>query len=444
VNPNTKLIFGLALVLSGCVAKADQPWSVDRKRAFVEQCLHDTNVFVINVPADTNPHRGMSPDVVKALWDQASRDGTMLYLYPDRLPQGFWSCRQFKKSGPAKTWYPNGQLAVDEQYDNGRLVTGTYYDEAGKLLGEMTNGTGRQLVYYMQRTDSQSVMDCTVTDYRDGLKDGVEVNYSNFAKGEKIIETHYKNGKQDGLQTSWDKGQKIEEANFKDGQLDGFDITWDSSGQTNSLTDYVGGYSNRTTTLFYPDGMKYCEAVYQANEEVSEKNWFTNGMLMSEELHGEKGMTAKSYDYMGGQTGEVTAGDGTLAVVSRGMPGFDVETYRDGKMTADTRLRPHINLVSDDDGLLKPANTATFHLEVIFEEPLKIFSTDLRLPTGVTSDNNLSFTATNFQVIQLKPFELKFPVPYQQWTGDIMADVNLKIEGSSIRFQSVVLHQEKP
>jgi antitoxin component YwqK of YwqJK toxin-antitoxin module len=439
-----KLILCLALVLSGCAAKADQPWSVDRKRAFVEQCLHDTNVFVINVPADTNPHRGMSPDAVKALWDQASQNGTILYLYPDGLPQGFSSNQQFKMNGPAKSWYRNGQLAVDEQYDNGKLVTGTYYDETGKLLGEMTNGTGRQLVYYMQRTGSPSVMDCTVTEYRDGLKDGVEVNYSNFAKGEKIIETHYKNGKQYGLQTSWDKGQKIDEANFKDGQLDGLDITWDSSGQTNSLTDYSGGYSNRTTTLFYPSGGKYRETVYRMNETLSEKDWFTNGVLMSEESFDVKGMMAKSYDYTGSQTGEVAAGDGTLVVVSPGMPGFDVEIYKGGKMVGDKRLRPHINLVLDDDGIVKAANAVTFHLDVISEEPLKTFSADLRLPAGVTSDNNLSFTATNFQVILFKPVEIKFPAPYQQWTGEIIADVNLKIEGSSIRFQSVVLHQEKP
>jgi antitoxin component YwqK of YwqJK toxin-antitoxin module len=439
-----KLILCLALVLSGCAVKADQPWSADKKRAFVEQCLHDTNVFVINVPVDKNPHRGMSPDAVKALWNQTSRNGTMLYLYPDGLPQGFWSNQQFKKNGPAKSWYRNGQLAVDEQYDNGKLVTGTYYDEAGKLLGEMTNGTGRRLVYSMQRTDSKSVMDCTVTDYRNGLKDGLETIYSNFAKGEKNIETHYRNGKQDGLQTSWDKGQKIEESNFKDGQLAGLEVTWDSSGQTNSITDYLDGYSNRTTTLFYPGGVKYREAVYQANEEVSEKNWFTNGLLMSEESHGEKGMMAKSYDYTGNQTGEVVAGDGTLVVVSPDMPGFDVEIYRDGKMIADKRLRPHINLILDDAEISKPANTAIFHLQIISEEPLKTFSADLRLPTGVISDNKLSFTATNFQVVQLKPFELKFPVSYQQWTGDIMADVNLKIEGSSIRFQSVVLHQDKP
>ena len=439
-----KLILCLALVLCGCAAKADQPWSVDKKRAFVEQSLHDTNVFVINVPADVNPHRGMSPDEVKTLWDHASQNGTILFLYPDELPQGFLSSRQFKQNGPAKSWYRNGQLAVDEQYDNGKLVTGSYYDEAGKSLGEMTNGTGRQLVLYMQRTGSPNAIDGSITEYRNGLKDGLQTLYSDFSKREKSSEAHYKNGKQDGMETSWDNGQKISERNFKDGELDGFEITWDSSGKTNSLTDYLGGYSNRMTTLFYQDGGKLRETIYRVNETISEKNWFTNGVLMSEEFHGEKGMTAKSYDYTGSQTGEVTAGDGTLVVVSPGMPGFDVEIYKDGKMVGDKRLRPHINLVSDDDGILKPANAATFHLEVISVEPLKTFSADLRLPAGVTSDNNLSFTATNFQVIQFKPFELKFPVPYQQWAGDIMASVNLKIEGSSIRFQSVVLHQEKP
>ena len=444
---NSKVLLYLALVLSGgwfnCSAFAEA-WSTKEKQAFVEQCLHDTNVFVVNVPAHKNPHRDMAPEQVKALWNHASRDGTMVYLYPDGLPQGFSSYQEFKMNGLAKSWYPNGQLAVDEQYALGKLIFGHYYDEIGKLLGEMTNGTGRQLVYYMQRTGSPSVMDCTVTEYRDGLKNGLETMYSDFAKGEKISEAHYKNGKQDGIETDWDNGQKTSGRNFKAGQLDGLEITWNSSGQTNSLTVYLGGYSNRTTTLFYTAGGKYRETVYRTNEVVSEKDWFTNGVLMSEEFHGEKGMMAKSYDYTGIQTGEVAAGDGTLVVISRGMPGFDVETYKNGKMIGNKRLRSLINLISDDDGIVKSATAATFHLQVISEELLKTFSADLRLPTGVTSNTGLSFTATNFQVIQFKPFELKFPAPYQQWTGDIMADVSLKIDGSSIRYKTIVLHQEKP
>ncbi|HLZ16518.1 MAG TPA: hypothetical protein VKQ08_05735 [Cyclobacteriaceae bacterium] len=231
---------------------------MEKKRAFVEQCLHDTNVFVINVPIDENPHRNMSPEEVNALWEQASRDGTMLYLYPDGLPKGFSSSQQFKPNGPAKSWYPNGQLAVDEKYDHGKLIVGTYYDEDGKFLCAMTNGTGQQLVYFMQRTGSHNAIDCSITEYHDSLKDGVETIYSNFARREKIIETHYKNGKQDGLQITWDKGRKIKETNFRNGLANGLEIVWYPSGQTNGIVHYRDGHLE-ASEKFLPDGTKYHE-----------------------------------------------------------------------------------------------------------------------------------------------------------------------------------------
>jgi antitoxin component YwqK of YwqJK toxin-antitoxin module len=442
----SKLILCLALVLSGILFSFStfaQTWSTEDKRAFVEKCLHDTNTFVLNVPADQNPHRNMPLEEIKVLWDQASRNGTILYLYPDGLPQGFWSSQQFKKNGVAKSWYHNGQLAVDELYEDEKLVAGNYYDEAGRLLGKMTNGTGRQLIYFMQRTGSQNKIDCAITEYRDGLKNGIETDYSDFAKEEKLSEAHYKNGKQNGMETGWDSGHKTSERNFIDGQVD-LEINWNLSGHTNSITNYHGGHTDRTILCFYPDGGKSRESFFRTNELMSEKNWFTNGVLMSEEFHDTKGMRAKSYDFAGRQTGEVVAGNGLLVVAVPGLPGFEIQIYRDGKMTAEKRLRPYIKLVSDEAGDAPSGNVVKFHLEVLSETLLKTFSAELRLPDGVTSTAGLFFTATNVQVSKFKPFEIKFPMPYQKWTGDITADVNLKTEDASLSLQPIVLHREKP
>jgi antitoxin component YwqK of YwqJK toxin-antitoxin module len=441
-----KLILGLALVLSGLVnyqARADQAWSVDKKRVFVEDSLHDTNTFVINISADKNPHRNMSPEEVKALWEQASRNGTVLYLYPDGLPQGFWSSQQYKKHGSAKSWYPNGQLAVDEQYDDGKLVVGTYYDEAGKLLCTMTNGTGRQLTYYMQRTGSRSVMDCAVTDYQDGLKNGVETIYSDFAKGEKISETHYKDGKQDGVEIIWDGGKITSESHFKDGLADGLQISWDSDGRTNYITNFRNGHEEGSSVVFLPDGTKYREVIYRAGEAASEKVWFTNGTLMSEEFHTEKGMMAKSYDFTGKQTGEVIDGNGTLVVARTDVPGFDIQTYTFGQMIEDKHLRLYAKLIPDDSIASTSSNTAAFHFETMSTEPLKTLSANLRLSAGVTSSNS-SFTGTNAYINKFEPFELKFPMPYQEWAGDITADFNMELSNCVIHSQMVVLHREIP
>jgi antitoxin component YwqK of YwqJK toxin-antitoxin module len=444
----SKLLLCLALVLSSAVsnsAEADQTWTVDKKRAFVGQCLHDTNVFVINVPADKNPHRGMLPDEVKARWEQASRNGTILYLYPDGLPQGFFSNRQYQINGPAKSWYPNGQLAVDEQYDQGKLISGAYYDESGKLLGKMTKGTGRRLVWNRQRTGSRFTAECSVTEYRDGLKDGIETIYSDFAKGEKLSESYYKKGKQDGIQTSWDKGRRILETDFKDGLPDGLEIAWSSSGQTNHIGHYRNGRQNGSWITFLSDGTRHGETVYHMGKVSSNMVWFTNGVLMSEEFYTTKGMMARSYDFTGRQTGEVSAGNGTLVVATPALPGFEIEVYRGGKMVDERRLRLYARLVSDDAGISPSAKVVAFHLEVIVtDEPLKTFSAELHLPAGVTSGSKPFFAATNVEFHQFEPFDLKFPVPYQQWAGDISADVNMELPDCSIHSQSVVLHREKP
>lgn len=442
IEPSLCLVLVSAFFCCVYSTKADQAWSSDQKRAFVEQYLANTNAFVVNVPADKNPHRGLSLDAIQALWNQASENGTMVYLYSDGSLQGFYSNQRYKENGPAKRWYPNGQLAVDEEYDHGKLVVGTYYDENGQLLCSMTNGTGRKLGYPMQRTGEPRTVDCIIGEYKDGVENGVETTYSNFAKREKLSESHYKDGKQDGVEVNWYNGKKTSERNFTHGLQDGFEVIWYPSGQTNAISHYRNGKLDGSSVQFLPDGTKYREIVYRTNEVVSEKSWFTNGVLMAELTHGEKGMMAKSYDYTGQQNGEVISGNGTLAVITPGLPGFEIKVYKDGKMVDDRRIRLFAKLVPHDANISPSAQVVPFHLEVFAsDEPLKTFAATLHLPEGVTHGGDLSFTVTNIEFHQFEPFDLKFPVPYQQWTGDITADVRVKLLDCSIQSQTVVLHQ---
>ncbi len=66
----------------------------------------------------------------------------------------------------------------------------------------------------------------------------------------------YKDGKGDGLFTSWyEKGQKEMEGNVKDGKPDGFGASWYENGQKDSEGNYKGG-KLMTVFVWKPNGEK--------------------------------------------------------------------------------------------------------------------------------------------------------------------------------------------
>ena len=72
--------------------------------------------------------------------------------------------------------------------------------------------------------------------------------------GKKKMEGNFKNGKKDGLKTSWyEDGQKRSEDNFKDGKKDGL------------------------TTVWYESGKKKREVNYKDDKSMSAKVWKPNG-----------------------------------------------------------------------------------------------------------------------------------------------------------------------
>ena len=53
-----------------------------------------------------------------------------------------------------------------------------------------------------------------------------------YENGQKSAEWNYKDGKEDGLQTTWyENGQKEMEGNWKDGKEDGLGVEWYENGQ---------------------------------------------------------------------------------------------------------------------------------------------------------------------------------------------------------------------
>jgi antitoxin component YwqK of YwqJK toxin-antitoxin module len=55
------------------------------------------------------------------------------------------------------------------------------------------------------------------------LKKNEEVNVDYWDNGNKTVETHYKNGKKEGLQTGWyESGEKEQEIYFQEGEETNF------------------------------------------------------------------------------------------------------------------------------------------------------------------------------------------------------------------------------
>ena len=67
-----------------------------------------------------------------------------------------------------------------------------------------------------------------------------EVTY--WPNGQKRRESHYKNGKPDGLTISWyENGQKSSEGHYKNGERDGLETHWDKNGQKSSEYHFKNG-----------------------------------------------------------------------------------------------------------------------------------------------------------------------------------------------------------
>ena len=91
-----------------------------------------------------------------------------------------------------------------------------------------------------------------VEELKERLVDGIFITYYKgsdtpytgkifnlYKSGKKEMEANYKDGKPDGLLSSWyEDGQKKLEGNYKDGKLDGLRVWWHENGQKSSEVKY--------------------------------------------------------------------------------------------------------------------------------------------------------------------------------------------------------------
>ena len=95
--------------------------------------------------------------------------------------------------------------------------------------------------------------------------------------GQKKMEGNFKNGKKDGLETSWyEDGQKRSEDNFKDGKLDGLSIFWFPNGQKGNEGIYKDGIMEGIHRMWHKNGQMRAEAKFE-NGIGSAKFWNSKG-----------------------------------------------------------------------------------------------------------------------------------------------------------------------
>tara|TARA_Y100000310_G_scaffold278738_1_gene297417 strand:+ start:89 stop:748 length:660 start_codon:yes stop_codon:yes gene_type:complete len=95
-----------------------------------------------------------------------------------------------------------------------------------------------------------------------------------YSNGQKEMETHFKNGKPDGLTTNWySNGQKLFETHFKNGERDGLETEWGENGQKMMESNWKNGKEDGLWTFWGENGKKMVEIQYKDGEEVSREEF---------------------------------------------------------------------------------------------------------------------------------------------------------------------------
>jgi antitoxin component YwqK of YwqJK toxin-antitoxin module len=99
--------------------------------------------------------------------------------------------------------------------------------------------------------------------------EGPEVKREYWDNGNLKKETHYKNGKENGLHAEWrwDNGEKLMEANFKDGDLHGLYKDWHSNGVQANIGQYKEGKEDGLWVLWSKDGSRQSKKIYKNGNE---------------------------------------------------------------------------------------------------------------------------------------------------------------------------------
>jgi antitoxin component YwqK of YwqJK toxin-antitoxin module len=282
--------------------------AVTAARAFVQESIVSTNVFVMNPPAQLGLYEDLTFEERNERLRQATRNGAVLRLYADGLPAAFQSRKEFTEHGPWKTWYPNGQIQSDEIYTESKLTEGRYFSPTGDTLGQITNGTGTKYFFTPARDGAPSRVGA-ITEYRDGAKHGRETLYHDYERRLTSQVSHYADGKLHGQRAAWNPdGSRHYVKHYQHGVQHGEEIYWHPNGQIRMRRLLNHGQTEGPVTIYYDTGAK-CEVL---NDNIHTR-WYPTGEVMFRKTFSSgKLIHAESFDRSGRKNGEVKDARGAI------------------------------------------------------------------------------------------------------------------------------------
>lgn len=174
-----------------------------------------------------------------------------------------------KSDGEYKEYYPDGQLFVEGQYRLGA--------PAGEWKYYHPDGTAAKTINYVDGQPDGSVEvrreDGTLKatrQYSAGRRVGEWFVYGDDGE-QKLIESHYVDGKPDGVWQLWyPNGQQRSQIPFVDGKRQGTVIEWDDEGNKRSEIAFADGQRHGIMHVWTKDGREF-EREYDAGKMVSSK-----------------------------------------------------------------------------------------------------------------------------------------------------------------------------
>ena len=168
--------------------------------------------------------------------DKANGLGTAWYKNGQKKKQGTY--KDGWPHGPVTEWYENGQKSAEETFEDGYLVTATVWKPNGEKCPGTNLVNGNGIVCYYHKN------------------------------GQKKGESNRRDGKLDGLYTSWyENGQKKEESNWRDDKLMSAEV-WKPNGEKCPVTNVKDG--DGVGVRYNEDGTEKARYTYKDGELVKD------------------------------------------------------------------------------------------------------------------------------------------------------------------------------
>ncbi|MEH6487150.1 toxin-antitoxin system YwqK family antitoxin [Hyphomonas oceanitis] len=165
-------------------------------------------------------------------------------------------------TGNAKTFYANGQLAIQSSYVEG-VASGRFehwYDN-GTLSIKCVNKSGALEGLCTTWHENGQLRD--EVNYIEGEKNGLSKTW--FENGQLEEEVNYIAGEKSGLSKTWfENGQLEEEVNYIAGEKSGLSKTWFENGQLAEQANFLNDQKDGPLRKWTEDGVLFLEVDYKS------------------------------------------------------------------------------------------------------------------------------------------------------------------------------------